>query len=143
MGDTVTANQSTEFGVLGSDSGSVSSAESSFADETSEGYMDDSTRHGFPTNVEDEEKPMIGKKISNTFCWKLFVIALMFVNTTVVIAATSIFLNNEADKEFDRAVRKKRPVFSSVCCCSLKKLSTLNPQQEGLCGASTSDGQIN
>ena len=93
-------------------SSASSSDQSSFADETtvSGGYRDDSNHHALPArnSSEDEvEGAMITKnKISNTGRWKLFVIALMFVNTTVVIAATSIFLNNEADKEFDRAVRR-------------------------------------
>ena len=98
------------------DVSSASSDSSSFADETtvSGEYRDDSTHHALPArnpSEDDAEAAMITKnKISNTGRWKLFVVALMFVNTTVVIAATSLFLNNEADKEFDRAVRRYFPI---------------------------------
>ena len=94
---------------------SSSSVVSSFADETSVGIggggggdNNDNTPATLtsPTSEDEVEKTMITKnKISNTGRWKLFVVALMFVNTSVVIAATSLFLNNEADKEFERTVR--------------------------------------
>lgn len=88
-------------------SSASSSEPSSWIDENySEGDFGDDSTHGDRLPAVDahpEEKPMVGKKISNTFRWKLFVIALMFVNTSVVIAATSLFLNNEADKEYTRA----------------------------------------
>ena len=96
---------------------SSSSVVSSFADETSvgigggDGDNDDNDDNApatltSPTSEDEVEKTMITKnKISNTGRWKLFVVALMFVNTSVVIAATSLFLNNEADKEFERTVR--------------------------------------
>ncbi|CAB9518934.1 Receptor-type guanylate cyclase gcy [Seminavis robusta] len=51
------------------------------------------------------DKPMLanGKKISSTFRWKLFVIFLMFVNTSIVVIATSVYLDNDAGREFERA----------------------------------------
>lgn len=53
-----------------------------------------------------EDKPM--KKISNTARWKVFVIILMLVNTSAVIIATSVYLNHESDREFERAVSLKK-----------------------------------
>ena len=51
-----------------------------------------------------DDKPMIQHGISSTSRWKVIVIILMLVNTTIVVLATSLYLNHEEDKEFQRAV---------------------------------------
>lgn len=54
---------------------------------------------------EDKDKPLIGwHKLSSIFRWKMFVVILMCINTAIVVAATSLYLNHEADQEFQRAV---------------------------------------
>ena len=73
---------------------------------TNGGYPGRRVSHEKKTKKKTEDKSMLanGKKISNTFRWKLFVIFLMFVNTSIVVIATSVYLNNDASREFERAV---------------------------------------
>ena len=60
-----------------------------------------------------EDRPMIGQdKISSTSRWNVIVIVLMLVNTTIVVLATSLYLNHETDQEFQRAVSKKGRVMN-------------------------------
>jgi hypothetical protein len=92
-------------------------ASSNFTDEQSidadtidyDGLGNDSSRGDLGyRRPSKEEKPMLDKTISNTFRWKLFVILLMLVNTTVVVIGTSLFLENEANQEFERTVSARK-----------------------------------
>jgi hypothetical protein len=93
---------------------------SNFTDEQSmdadtidyDGLGNDSSRGDLGFKIPPkEEQPMLDKKISNTFRWKLFVIFLVLVNTTVVVIGTSLFLENEANQEFERTVSARKDCY--------------------------------
>ena len=55
-----------------------------------------------------DDKAMIGQhNISSTSRWNVIVIVLMLLNTIIVVVATSLYLNHEADQEFQRAVSRE------------------------------------
>jgi hypothetical protein len=72
-----------------------------------EGLGDDSCRGDLGSSRPSikEETLMQGKEISNTFRWKIVVILLIFVNTTLVVIGTTLYLNNEEKQELENMVR--------------------------------------
>lgn len=51
-----------------------------------------------------EENPMIGKEVSSTLRWNLFVVVLVCVNTAIAVTMTCLFLKSEANKAFELSV---------------------------------------
>jgi hypothetical protein len=93
-------------------SASFNSSTGSSDDHGEEGYdyhrevSDDGMEEEGPDtpSKEDDDKPMIGSKAGNTNKWKILVLAVMCINTALVITATTLFLKHEENEEFETAV---------------------------------------
>jgi hypothetical protein len=122
---------SSEFNIIGRDGASESfSDEDKDADAMTIDYdeMMDSSRGTSRLDTPakrastTEDKPIIGQNIPDTSRWKIMVVVLMLVNTSVVVLATSLYLKHDEDQEFQRAVSSQVQSFFflirlPVCLC--------------------------